>query len=166
MGLTTSVALRWAKSTISRILAAATATEKAYSGWSRLGKWVYGTIEITYPHNGKPVPPGKVEIGGKHSKPKGSYWLLTQRGDDYWPKCRINPRPDGTWCEIIHVGSHTGPRVCNVVLALTSGYTNAILEELRKKNDLAKNWDPINIKWPASEFCPVQAITLNVERAP
>jgi hypothetical protein len=165
MSLTVAAAFGWLKSAIGGLSAAATATEKAYSGWSRLAKWMYGTIEITYPHNGKPIPPGRIEIGGKHSKLKGSYWLLTQGGDKYWPMCRINPHPDGTWRQMIHIGSHSGPRVCNVILAKTSDYTNTILEELIKRTDLAKNWDPITIKWPAAEFAPVQAITLNVEKS-
>ena len=155
----------WVQSSVSGLVAAAEATEKAYSGWSRLAKWYYGTIEITYPHNCTPVPPGEVEIGGKHTNPKGIYWLLTRGGDKYWPMCRITLDGDGTWSGKIHAGNHSGPRPCNVVLAWVSPYTNSLLTTICTKSRMAGNYDPISMTPAATQFCPVQAIKLNVERS-
>src|SRR4051794_16152908 len=82
----------------------------AYSGWRWYEKWRMGKVVINRPKNNAPAPPGGFTFEGVHENARGNYWLVGVRGDQYWPKCKINLKPDGTWNEWVGYGDHPGPR--------------------------------------------------------
>src|SRR5258708_3068468 len=83
-------------------------------GW--FAKSLHGSVCVNHPQNNATVEPGDLHLEGTHKNAKGYYWLFTNDGDKYWPQCRVNLQPDGTWKQRINVGSTTGPRNSTVLL--------------------------------------------------
>jgi hypothetical protein len=149
------------------IIAGAKATweagKAAYAGWSWYEKWRMGEINIDRPKNNQPVPPGGPAFEGRHKDAKGTYWLVGVRGDQYWPKTRVNLKPDGTWNQWVGIGDHPGPRESVIGLFWVDDFMDAVLTDVKWRSDELKKWDPITFRPPRKNMKLVQGIVLNVQ---
>jgi hypothetical protein len=140
-----------------------TAAQVAHQGWGWFKKWWYGSIAITSPQNRGMVHPEWVHIEGTHSKPRGTYWLVTRGEEKYWPQCRVNLHPDGKWANKINVNPNKGPRLCFLMLAWTSEFMDSIFRDYKERGKRTGDWGPLEIiKIPKREFQVVEEIVLNV----
>jgi hypothetical protein len=140
--------------------------ETAYKGWTWFAKWRYGTVIITHPQNRAIVQPGPVTVEGLHKNAKGKYWLVSPRGDDYRPKCRVNLIHDGTWKEIVRISDIGKPRQYIVALVWVSEFMHSILIDINDRSDRAKYWKPVKMRPPTNHMSVVEAIALNVQYVP
>jgi hypothetical protein len=97
-------------------------------------------------HNGDVVAPGDVTAHGKHRGAKGIYWIAGVKGDQYWPKRRINLRVDGTWRETYGIGTHAGPRETILGLVWVDDLINDVFGDVVKRSKVANYWEPITFK--------------------
>ncbi len=136
----------------------------AYAGWRFYEKWQMGTVVIHTPKNNKSIPPGGVDFEGAHKDAKGKYWLIAVRGDQYWPKCRVNLKPDGSWKEWVGIGDQPGPRESIVGLFWVGDFADSMLDAIWNRNKQLKKWESIALRPSRKDMLLVQSAVLEIQK--
>lgn len=140
---------------VSRVAAAS--GRLGYISWNIVSRIRFGSITITHPQNRAAIIPEWLEIEGVHKNVKGRYWLIANRGNEYWLKCRINILPDGRWKERVNIGAHPGPRTVTMLLVRASTFADSLLDELVSRSRENNNWKSIKLAPSNSQLKVVQA---------
>jgi hypothetical protein len=81
-----------------------------------------------------------ITVGGTHHNEAGNYWLITNDGNQYWPKHEVKFGPGGQWEERIFSG---GGHPVTISLINVSGSVHTTFENWKRNANKTKNWDAL-----------------------
>lgn len=129
--------------------------EKLHRFPAMLGWIVPATI--TSPATGDRVQT-PIRVSGRHNKPKGNFWLITNFKNDYWPKSKLFLRPDRRWDAEIS----TGDDVKATILLVKVSDLQEKLFELWMQNAERNDWAALNLPPAVTSLVTVDSIVVNV----
>lgn len=119
---------------------------------------------ITNPRN-RDVVNAPINVSGTHHNQTGNYWLVTNEGYNYWPKQRVNFRPDGRWDEQFDTDS--GKKV-TISLVKVSDLLDTTFENWKRNANKTKNWNalPLSQIITMENLVKVDSIVITVAPKP
>ncbi len=136
----------------------------AYDGWRWHEKWRMGEVVIHTPKNNKSISPDGIDFEGAHKDAKDKYRLIAVRGDQYWPRWRVNLKPDGTWKEWVGIGGQLGQMESIVGLFWVSEFADSVLDAIWNRNKQLEKWESIILRPSRRDMRLVQGIVLEIQK--
>ncbi len=121
---------------------------------------------ISRPADKEMTKPGWVPVEGTYTGSKEHYWLLNNKGNEYWPHIPLELLPGGSWHQEIYLSQEVKPRNVIVILAWVSPEMHSILESWKSKSKITTNWSGLKMTPPAGHFVEMAVHTLQIPGTP
>lgn len=106
-----------------------------------------------------------IPVSGTHDNETGNYWLVTNEGNNYWPKSKVRFRPDRRWDERVHTDWN---KTVTISLVKVDDVVHKAFETWQQNANRTKNWDAFTLPQTATkqDLMRLESIVVTVAATP